>query len=77
MPLQVTGFVQDPHNINHVLAAAAVDQKMPGPLHNAQVAAGPIATEAQVVRPDAARQVRPLSRSGPLWIRRDVAKSLF
>ena len=51
MPLQVAGVMKHPHDIDHVFAAAAVDQKMPGLLDNAQVAAGPVAAEKQVVGP--------------------------
>jgi len=76
MPLEIAGVVKDAHNIDHV-PAAAVDQKVPGRVDNAQVVARTVPTEGQVVRPDAARQFRAVFGSWPLRIGSNVANSLL
>ena len=77
MALQIPSVVRHADNIDHVFAAAAVDQKVPRVFDNTQVAPGPISAEKEMVGADAPRQFRSLSRSCPFRVGRDVAKCLL
>jgi hypothetical protein len=69
--------VKDSHDVDDGFAAPAVDQEMPGPVHDAQFAASPLTTEEEMIGANALCQFRPGPRPGAFRIGGDVSKRLL
>src|SRR4051794_37903745 len=76
MACQVVAVMKNPQDIDHSLAPAAIDHKMPGSAHNTKRGTGPIATKPQMISPYASGEVRPLLRAGALGIGLDITQCL-